>query len=262
MKKLIFLLITMFLFSGCGSESEFEKIIRENNYGYGWGESNQEGLKCDELKDATVFEGHYFITSKGDIYQFNSSKLFSNDKNCIKTDYNSGESSFSYRNAIYNKDKELVYVSNYNDNQLTFMSPSEYKEKNGYDYYPSIDIKSLKFDFFTYRSDIKDEVIIINHHKVFYVDEENKNFLIGSIPTDETIIYLSGGVIKTNKAYYTLTQTNLEKCNTYVDIKCKTEFVKSSLSDAYDKIIFVGQNILIDKDYHSYGRGIRFSIVP
>ncbi len=262
MKKLIIFIGIIFFLTGCSTDSKLEKIIRENNYGYGWGPTNQEGLKCEEIKDAVSYQGDYFVTSHGDIYLFNSSKLFSNHKNCIKTEYNSGASSFSYANIIYNKDKEPVYITDYDNEQLTFLTPNEYKEKTGYDYSFNKTITSLNFDFISYNDSYSNEIIIVQNHKIFYVDDNNKHFLLGTIPEDEKILYMSGALIKTDKAYYTLVQTNLEECNTYVDIKCKTGFVKSSLSEVYDNLIFVGQDILVDKDYHSYGKGISFSINP
>lgn len=54
MKKKVFLLAILccLLLTGCGKSSKIGEIIEENYYDYNWGQSNSEGIVCEEIKDA------------------------------------------------------------------------------------------------------------------------------------------------------------------------------------------------------------------
>ena len=273
MKKKSFILVLicfvlLFGFCGCfnkeknlfNKEDRFNKVLEENYYGYGWGEYNSEGIICEELKDAVAYTYHYFLTDSGDIYRFHANQLFSNEKNCIKTDLGNSDLSFIYNRGFYNKNHQLVYTSMYDEDLLT---PEEFQARSGY---PLSEAQHITDDYdFITESDSGDVILIKNHsiygYKTsYYGNTPPERVSLGEIPQDEEILYLSGALIKTDKAIYSLSILNEEECNKYVDIKCITQFTKNSLTDFYDRIIFINENMLVDDQFHVYGQGRSYSI--
>lgn len=67
---------------------------------------------------------------------------------------------------------------------------------------------------------------------------------------DEKIIKLYGSIIKTNKAFYLVkeSETNAEQCKKYVDVQCQHEYVlekEDFLTKYYDEILnFTGRDII------------------
>ncbi len=259
MKKISLILlcgIILLGICGCGT-SKFEKTLQEEHYGFGWGNDyNEEGLVCEEIKDAISLDNNYFLTSTGDLYKFNGQKLFSNDKNCIKTDYGNSNLAFILNSGIYNKNHELTYIIN-EDKEI--MTPQEYKDKYNSDLYVyNRDIIFNEDYDFIASNGWNEEIITIKDNIIYYYDKNNQKQKLGEIPKDEKILYLGGGnvsIIKTDKAYWSLKITNEEECTKYVDRKCNVSFVKSSLTDIYDKIIFANGDLLVDNQYYAYGRG-------
>ena len=261
--KSLCLVVILLLICGCGKNSKLEEIIEENNYGYGWGQSNSEGIVCEEIKDAVSATEYFFVTSDGSLYKFNGQKLFSNNKNCMKVDYGNNNISYILVNGLYDKNNNLIY-SIYNDgNSTEVLSVSDYKDIKGYnpnDYLNLSDIND-DFDFVSYGGDTN---IYIKDHIVFWYvrngNSETKEKKTYEIPSDENILGLFGAVIKTDKNYYVLTVTNEEECEKYADTKCNVGFIKSSFNEIYDDIIFLSDKLLIDKDWHVYGHGSSYSL--
>lgn len=265
-RKMIFILLGgILLLNVCGcsnkEEKKLERILQENSYGYGWGEANsEEPINCTEIKDAVGYVRNYFVTASGELYKFNSSQLFPNEKNCIKTEYEN--ISFMYNYNFYDKNHNLVCTAW--DKEEGLLTPQEYEEKNRFPVHEPPHIKE-DYDFIT-ESTYGDTILIKDHLIYGYADMDtayDKNperIELGEIPKDEKIIYISGTLIKTDKAYYTLSTINEEECNKYVETKCEKGFVKSSLTDIYDRIIFAGEDILVDDNYHVYGHGFSISV--
>ncbi len=245
--------LVMLLFLTCGCNDRLKDIILENNYGYS---SNKQSFVCDEIKDATSISRTYFVTSDGSLYEFNLSQLFSNDKNCKKVDYGNNNISYVLYNNFYDKDNNLVYtITDINGNDYV-VSIDKYKEINGRDVYNSLEDINEEFDYASYGGDTK---IFIKDHTVFWYDNKEKKTY--EIPSNENILGLYGSVVKTDKNYYTLKNTNKEECEKYTDVKCEFNYSKSSLGEIYDDIIFASEDMLVDKDWHVYTSDVNYSLV-
>lgn len=261
MKKIIILFLTIICLTSCTTNSKFEKAIGENNYGFGWNPFNSDGIVCEELANAISFDDNVFVTKDGKVFKFNYNKLFSNDKNCIEYEYGSNNASFIYKKGIYSKDKTLLLAIGHDNEILTV---AEYKNQIGYPYLTLPKEFEEDFDYISYNYCNSAEIIYIKNQDVYtYKIDENDNkekILLLEIPKDEKVIYLNYAFIKTDKNYYVLSTTNEEECNKYVDVKCEVAFVRSSLSDFYDKVLFATQEMILDNNYYLYGKGTCFGI--
>ena len=255
MKKL-FILILIISFTGCQKTAEYipsklEETVAEDKH-YGACTSNPSfvgtNIICDELKDAKLstddlsngtFNG-YFVTNDGSLYQLNT-KLFSNNKNCIKINIGNHKISYMVNKRFYDQEKNLVF-----SNGITV---EEGKDKYGYSYSDDYFIQITEdFDFISYGADA---TIFIKDNTVFwyyYKDNENKEKRTFEISSDETIKGVFGSVIKTDKNYYMPRTLNAQECQIYADVKCEVGYVKTKFGEVYNDILFANDGILIDKD--------------
>lgn len=258
MKKIFLVLCGIVLLGGFGvllsinifKHDKVEEILHEDYYGFGWGETNEIGIICNEIKNAKSYSQNYFLTTSGDLYKFNATKLFSNDKNCIKTEYGNDNLEFLFLNEIYDKNHDLVYIIQEDD----ILTKQEYEEKYGNTYSPNELVTTEDYDFITFNS----EVILVKDNVIYWYDTNNQKKELGKIPTNEKVLYLNGALIKTDKAYWTLNIANEEECNTYADVKCEITFLRSPITQIYDKIIFASGNMIVDNQYRVFGKGRSF----
>lgn len=235
------------------SESKLRKIIEDNNYHDVRSEGNSIDFVCEEIRDAISIGGDYFLTSNGELQRFHALKLFSNDKNCIRTEYSDANLSFIYgqysSQGVYDTEHNLVYVLLENE----VLTPEEYNTRMGSNYYFNGVLIPEDFDFISSNDCDNSEIIFIKDNKIYlYRPGNDSNQLLGEIPSDEKVLYINGTLIKTDKSYWNLEIINQDECSKYVDVKCKVSFVKSSLTEVYDEILFATGDILIDRNYHFY----------
>lgn len=241
-------------------------IILNNDYVLKLKDNKPVKIICDEIKDAISYSNEeFFLTSTGDIYKFNYDKLYSNNKNCIKTEFGNNNLSYILMNRIYDKNNNNIYVI-YEKEILTIEEHEQILMNKYSKFYEDIKkieeqnkdfTKTSSYDFAsTNCGDNNGEALVIKDYKVYgleniFLKEENWSE-IGRIPNDEKIIYLNNFLIKTDKSYWNFSITNEKECNKYVDIKCEKKIVKSSLTNIYSEILFATGDILIDKEYNLY----------
>lgn len=240
------------------NNGNINNVIKKNNYVLKLKEDKPIKIICDEIKDAISYSNNgFFITSSGDIYRFNSNKLFSNNKNCIKTEFGNNNLLYILGSGIYDKNNNEIYIIYENE----IITKDEYNQSLSEEWKELIErnppfTETSNYDLASINCEDDNETILIKNNIVYglehFFKKEDEWLEIGRIPIEEKIIYLNNSLIKTNKAYWNLTITNKEECNKYVDIKCEKKIVKNSLTEIYDEIIFATGNLLIDKDYYLY----------
>lgn len=224
-KILLILIISTFFTTGCEEKNIVESTIKDAGY-----QANQSKFICDSIKDAKSLSAsnRLFLTKDNRLYKYDFNETFSNDQNCQEINYSNSEHPHSLLfNRLYNKDNNILYT--FNNNVL--IRPEEYnlKEEN----------INFSFDFITTNYGTKEYLFIQNHHVYISdtLENDNNKILLFEIPADENIIGIFGTLIKTDKNYY----------NTY-----EKKYVKSSISDIYDDILFASQTFIIDKEGNLY----------
>ena len=181
----------------------------------------------------------------------------------MKVDYGNNNISYILLDGLYDENNNLIYSINYDGNSQEVLSISDYRAIKGYDPSDYLHSSNIDDDFDLVSYGGKNNIYIKDHTVFWYPwnsNGETKEEKTYEIPSNENILGLYGAVIKTDKNYYTLTITNEEECNKYADIKCNIGFTKSSFSEMYDDIIFLSDDILIDKDWHVYGHGKSYNL--
>lgn len=271
------LIATMcFVLVGCGKT----KIKEEKNLTFTeWAKKNNKiyndirKINCPEINESSIMSGssEIFITDNS-IYKYNVDKLFSNDKNCklIGTIDGAKPIAVNRDNAIdetgtlYNIFWQLVKDSNYDGNYEKDDLHDGWKE-----YLKRFNVnKQIISASGNYSSerDIPDYEIItytndgLYLYKIDYINSNNSNgtefkYKVNTDSLkDEEIIRLYGSIIKTNKAFYTVSSNviNKEECNKYADIKCAYEYdlkKDETLTKYYDEILNITNEYFITKDY-------------
>lgn len=209
-------------------------------------------INCSALNDVKlIYNDGEFLTNNGDVYKININSLFSNNTNCIKINdnikitrkisdyYYDSESNLYYENdnnlikindkAILKQEKHII-----DDNTIISGSTLLYLKNDG---------KIYRYNFENYQEEI---IKSIDNEKILYYivySDASENFDYGD--------YYS--LIKTNKAYYTIINTNKEECEKYVDTKCEYSLLMNKkLTNIYDKIIYIDREYYITTDYKVY----------
>ncbi len=213
-------------------------------------------INCDALKNAKFINNSYIFTNDG-IYQYSTSKKYSNNTNCKKINDAEIEKVIGYD---FMKDDHKVYSIKYDTGELV---------ENNYNFY--------KIDYFA-----NDEVIYVSNYTSAYVDSKETIYFLalktdGKIYkvkyvrnyqkntyekvaeevwqeyADEKILMFSSDehydndtneyvvslhYLKTDKSIYLRENNNKEECQKYIDVKCTYELVKNAyLSKINNKII-------------------------
>lgn len=279
MKKMYLFLIFLFsllLISGCSPKRKTEKIENRKKLNFSeWAienlkyENKIKKINCPEITENSFMSGSdsIFITGNN-IYRYNVNKLFSNDKNCKligkidKTNpiavsrENAVDETGTFYNDFWQKQKDENYDGNYQKDTLHY-GWKEYMKKF------NINKKLISAEDNLYRkSHVPSyEIITYTNGELFLYniehsyDVEYKTYKVNTDSlNDEKIIKLYGSIIKTNKAFYTLSSNviNKEKCSKYADIKCDYEYnLKKDeiLTKYYNEILNITNQYFITTDY-------------
>ena len=281
-RVLFILLVSVILVSGC---SKTEKIEDNKNLTFTeWAEKNIEinnnirKINCPEINENSIMSGssEIFITDNN-IYKYNVDKLFSNDKNCklIGTIDGSKPMAVNRDNAIdetgtlYNIFWQRVKDENYDGNYEKDTLHDGWKE-----YLKRFNVNKQMIsasDIYSYdeqRHIPNYEIITYTNDGLYLYNIDSTNYSSNDYPkgkefrykintddiNDEKIIRLYGSIVKTNKAFYTLSSnlTNKEECNKYADVKCEYEYSlkkDETLTKYYDEILNITNEYFITKDY-------------
>lgn len=276
-RVLFVLLVSLIFVSGC---SKTEKIEDNKNLTFTeWTEKNIEidnkikKINCPEINENSIMSGssEIFITDNN-IYKYNVDKLFTNDKNCklIGTIDDSKPMAVNRDNAIdetgtlYNIFWQRVKDENYDGDYEKDTLHDGWKEylkrfNVNKQMISSSDIFSIdeerhipNYQIITYTND---GLYLYNIDYMSSSDGKSDTYKVNTESlNDEKIIRLYGSIVKTNKAFYTISSnlTNKEECNKYVDVKCEYEYSlkkDETLTKYYDEILNITNEYFITKDY-------------
>ena len=242
-KYIIFLIVISLLLCSCSNNNNTNNQEIESS---GYHDVNND-INCNYIKDAIYYlDNSFFINSNGQVYKFKKNKLYSNEKNCIETDFIAKNFKFAIDKWLYNNNNELIAV--YDVEKDNILIPNELNN------HPLLYINT-NFDFITSYECEYNIYLYIKDKKIYKYNDSVNDLYLGKIPDNENIIYMAGDIIKTDKNIYQLKKTNSEECSKYVDVDCTFAYEKSNLSNIYNDIILISQKTLIDKNFKHYSKG-------
>lgn len=253
MKKSLFVMVVALFLTGCS--------LNENMKNYEDHGNNQKGIddyiginyeskheiKCDEMKNAKLMSDSLFVTTDGKVYHYGYDKLFSNDQNCKQFDdeLDTGWSGpITISEIVGLRHSELI------DSEMHQITTSTDSNKMGVVGSYNHKVENIKEWYFSYPS-----FIIRENDKMYVLGDSNKQEINNSLPSSEKILYVNGGVIKTDKGYYILKFkiSNKEECEKYDDVECKLEYYIESndtLNKLKDKIVIAYSRGYDSDDYN------------
>ena len=200
-------------------------------------------INCSEIKDATYMSRFLFSTPDNKLYRYNTNGLYSNNKNCIeieKTVLNDDTHPIGNIVGIYstgfaddNKNVYLYSDSSYSTKGITYSHTYTFDYDNWFYKYEGMGDFLLIKDNGNY------------YFQPYYEDGDlvpvNTNFA-----SDEEVLYINGGIVKTNKKYYTIAWeiTNKDECQ-YLDIGCVGGYFIREIKDLshyYDQIATISSH--------------------
>ena len=209
----IVLMVTLlFMTTGCTNTIKLKSKFESSGY-----HNTTLKFNCEEVADAVYYEYDDFITSTGKVYRANVSRLFSNDKNCIESSYQNPAVAFAYGRFLYDSNRKPIAKWNWDKQDFVSYDTED-------DLLVATDLENSDFDYISINDCEDSEQIYIKDNKIYKENYDKEDLYLGEIPSDETIIYMDGALIKTNKNFYSLIETNEEECHKYVDVKCQYAF--------------------------------------
>lgn len=250
---------------GCGNNKNSSNENKNNSKitKYNYIGSFNDNILCSglDLNDIIHINEKYVITSNKK-YEINDEKLYSTtNENCkvIKT-FNG--KAIDYKWWGHSEGYELLQT----DNGYKYQNWSNEVLNKNIEHYKSLGENVLfGLDLAIYDERAagggygKDLISVDNDLKYIpYKDMKISNTIdiIESFDKNERVIFINNQIVKTNKAYYTISKykTNKEDCEKYADIKCEYGYrlkKDKALTDNYDNIIVVSEYI-VDKHGNIY----------
>ncbi len=268
MKRVKYIILFIFIFICIGCSYKYGSSIRNIRHS-GFNLSKSEFV-CDviatedEIKDPVKFYvGNYLITESGNIYETNLSKVYSNDMNCKKPDFDVSIKAIFDLSILKGTDNKYYYVGGTN-NVAAFSEVST----NDEDY--------VLYDLLLKEDDVLKASTINAKDGTYYVLKEDGNIYQYTIIKENEVYKLINSFllydssdydskildfnyngsstttfVKTEKSYYRMQVTNSEECYKYADVACKYEMLKDEkLTEEKDRIMAYSGSTLIT----NYGR--------
>ena len=207
-------------------------------------------LTCSALDNATGINANYIFVDN-EIYEYNRTKLYSNNENCKF--YQSLDSTIMTYDTNQIQTKEGYYIR--------YTQEGGFRKRNdSYSYYQKY-FKTLGDNVMytnTFTNNGNAIISIDNQIRLYKIDNQAISYqdIEYNFDEDEYVIYVSD-VIKTNKAFYKVKRykTNKEECDKYVDVACIYEYKLEkieNLTKYYNDIKIAMNNFLIDKENNIY----------
>ena len=217
-------------------------------------------IKCIKDNGMMDIQPKMFITTSGELYEFSTDKIYSNEQVCKKIDTDVTFDRFS----LFANDRDLSIIIS-TDNQYYYYKDGEFQDyfindnsirkineehPNNYGYYQG---GATSYDIYYY---IENNNIYEYKIKPYYdpysqslKHEFISDGIIDTIQDGEEFVSLDGRIIKTNKAFYKLGIKNQEECNKYEDVEPIFGLVKlDKISEDYNKIKYFNGNYIIYND--------------
>ena len=265
--KYIVLFILVIIITGCSYKyATSTRNIRHSGFTLA-----SDSFKCDSIFDSkeeivkepiAFYIGGYLFTETGYLYEINLGKVYSNDMNCKKPEFDALVSAIFDLSIIKGTDGNYYYVGGSDDipayTQVT---------KNDEDY--------ALYDILLKDNDIVKASTINSKEGIYYVLKRNGNIYEYDILKNDrdktysltnsfikydyadygsTIIDFnySGSststFVKTENSYYRMRVTNSEECSKYADVSCIYEMsLDENLTKEYDQILAYNGSTLITK---------------
>lgn len=259
MKKILLIVLSILMITGCGSKKEEEttekEILHLSEYFIDKSINNIGTLTCSVLNNEKIMYANYalnyFILENGDIYKFvyGSNKIYSNNEQCMKIDTDVKIKTFKY-NYFLGTDGNYYNISvDSDDIALKQVTVSGY-DATLYNDTNVIDFKSTNVPdeysgwysaYYVLKSDGIHNLIVLSSY-------DNSGTLNYSIVKDELLYKTSdyGNIIRFESSYkegvtlilsntglYIKEEVKTEECSKYADIKCETKMVSNELYQKY-----------------------------
>lgn len=276
---------TLLMVNGCKSENDINENVQKNEeqitttnletLGKDAKYSKLDNVNCPEMEHAVNSYSNYFITDTGDLYKYDLYRLFSNEENCKKVEwdlYNDEEKKVSSLFEMKKNGQNYVYALSSKTSYVT----SEFYESyvlNDRDKTSIKNVDSALAFSFEYPK-FKDIVIYqlnnskaaIKNHKLYnitlhvlegnYTPKRVEQYFIEDIvfepQDDEEIMKIINTVIITTKRVYFYGIID-NKCMKYADAECEWGYKENSdLSNLIDEISFIDDSHVVFKNGISY----------
>lgn len=259
MKKILLIILSILMITGCGSKKEEEttekEILHLSEYFIDKSINNIGILTCSVLNNEKIMYANYalnyFILENGDIYKFvyGSNKIYSNNEQCMKIDTDVKIKTFKY-NYFLGTDGNYYNISvDSDDIALKQVTVSGY-DATLYNDTNVIDFKSTNVPdeysgwysaYYVLKSDGIHNLIVLSSY-------DNSGTLNYSTVKDELLYKTSdyGNIIRFESSYkegvtlilsntglYIKQEVKTEECSKYADIKCETKMVSNELYQKY-----------------------------
>lgn len=278
MKKILLIILSIFLLTGCGTKEEEvveqKELLHISEYFKDKGLSSVGTLTCSVLDNEDIMYANYainyFILENGDLYKFvyGSNKIYSNNEQCMKVNTDVKIKTFKYNyflgtDGVYysitidsNNDivLEPVVVSGYEEVLYNDLSVINFKTTKVPDTYTSE--RGWFSAYYVLKNDGIHSLIVLSSYdgtgKLNYeiANDEilyNKS-VYGNIKRFESTYDGGISLILSDKGLYIKQEIKTEECTKYADIKCETEMVSNELYQKYiNDIKYIdGYRMIID----------------
>lgn len=257
-KKYIILFILIIICSGCSYKyASTTRTIRHSGFVIA-----SKDFKCDAIlgKKEVIndkirfYIGNYMISESGNIYEINLGRLYQNNYNCKKPDFNGTIHAVFDLNVLKDSEGDYYYIGG-NEKVSAFSKVSETDEDYGLydillkdtDVIKASTVNSKTGEFYVLKTDgnIYQYFIIsnnVNNTKVYVADSINLLYSARDFGSNILDFNYNGSntttFVKTEKTYYRMKITNSEECSKYADVACKYEMTEDQdLTKAMDRIL-------------------------
>lgn len=265
-KKYIILFILILICSGCSYKyASTTRTIRHSGFVIA-----NNTFKCDAIfgKKEVIndkirfYIGNYMISENGNIYETNLGRLYQNNYNCKKPDFDKTIYAVFDLNILKDSDGDYYYIGG-NERVSAFSKVSETDQD--YELYNILlkdddvikasTVNSKTGEFYVLKTDgnIYQYFILSNNNgvnKSYVTDSINLLYSARDFGAKILDFNYNGSstttFVKTEKAYYRMKITNIKECSKYADVACKYEMAEDEdLTKAMNRILAYNGGTLI-----------------
>ena len=288
MKKVLCVAIvfaTLLMVNGCKSKNDINENVLRNEeqitttnletLGKDAKYSKLDNVNCPEMEHAVNSYSNYFITDTGDLYKYDLYRLFSNEENCKKVEWNLSNDEEKKVSSVFEMKKNgqtylyaLSSKTSYGTSEVYESYVLNNRDKTNIKNVDSVLAFSFEYpefkDIVIYqlnnsKATIKNNIIYsITLHVLEgnYTPKRVEQCFIGDIvfepQGDEEIIKVLNTVIITTKRVYFYGIID-NKCMKYADVECEWGYKENSdLSNLIAEISFIDDSHVVFKNGISY----------
>ena len=266
MKKIKYVILFIFVLACCGCGYKYASITRTIRHS-GFNVAGN-SFKCSSIfdkKDETIndkvrfYIGNYIITENGNIYETSLSKVYSNDMNCKRPDFDKKVYAIFDLSIIKAEDNKYYYVGGSEDVPSYSEVTTADEDYSLYDVLLKdksvIKVSTINAKeglYYVLKSDgnIYQYRVLKGDNKVSYLDSSILLYDKNDYDSDIIDFNYNGSssttFIRTDNHIFRMKITNSEKCYKYVDISCNYEMKEDdNLTKVRDRILAYNGSTLI-----------------